>query len=55
MATSEIRTAIVERVIAHQLDGQTKLDFAAEGFRCEIEIPIDDNRITQPTLVTSSA
>ncbi len=45
----------IERVIAHQLDGQTKLDFAAEGFRCEIEIPIDDNRITQPTLVTSSA
>lgn len=45
----------IERVIAHQLDGQTRLDFAAEGFRCEIEIPIDESRITRPALVTSNA
>jgi two-component sensor histidine kinase len=45
----------IERVVGHQLDGRATLEFAADGLRCEIEIPLGGERNVQPELTSSRA
>jgi two-component sensor histidine kinase len=45
----------IERVVGHQLDGRATLDFAANGLRCELEIPLSGERNVQPVLTSSRA
>jgi two-component sensor histidine kinase len=45
----------IERVVGHQLDGRATLEFAADGLRCEIEIPLGGERNVQPVLTSSRA
>ena len=34
---------LIERSVAHQLGGQTVLDYRAEGLVCEITVPLTDS------------
>lgn len=46
----------IERVAAHQLDGQASIEFAAQGLRCEIAFPIAGERDSRkPELVSTDA
>jgi hypothetical protein len=31
---------LIERSLTHALRGKTRLDFAAEGLKCEIRLPL---------------
>ncbi len=41
---------LIERGIAHELDGSARTEFTREGMRCEIEIPLGDAGARMPAI-----
>jgi PAS domain S-box-containing protein len=42
-------TLLVERSLAHEINGSAELDFRPEGLRCAIELPLTGKMLAEPT------